>query len=115
MVIPDLRLRGDVLGMYGRKITPNLREGTPLHLYLPGPHRGVWNEAGAERIERNHPVRVADRRADVLVRGIPQRDGELRRRTASPKITRRVSEARRHAASGSPTTATKPATRRPSG
>ena len=21
-----------------------LREGTPLHLYLPGPHRGVWNE-----------------------------------------------------------------------
>ena len=31
--------------MYGRKITPGLREGTPLHLYLPGPHRGVWNEA----------------------------------------------------------------------
>jgi DNA primase len=30
--------------MYGRKITPGLREGTPLHLYLPGPHRGVWNE-----------------------------------------------------------------------
>ena len=30
--------------MYGRKITPNLREGTPLHLYLPGPHRGVFNE-----------------------------------------------------------------------
>jgi Toprim-like len=22
-----------------------LREGTPYHLYLPGPHRGVWNEA----------------------------------------------------------------------
>ena len=31
--------------MYGRKITPGLRPGTPLHLYLPGPHRGVWNEA----------------------------------------------------------------------
>ena len=30
--------------MYGRKITTSLREGTPLHLYLPGPHRGVWNE-----------------------------------------------------------------------
>ncbi len=30
--------------MYGRKITPNLREGTPNHLYLPGEHRGVWNE-----------------------------------------------------------------------
>jgi DNA primase catalytic core len=35
---------GDVLGMYGRKIGEGLRPGTPLHLYLPGPHRGVWNE-----------------------------------------------------------------------
>jgi hypothetical protein len=30
--------------MYGRKITPGLREGTPLHLYLLGSHQGVWNE-----------------------------------------------------------------------
>ena len=29
--------------MYGRKINDNLREGTVYHLYLPGPHRGVWN------------------------------------------------------------------------
>ena len=29
--------------VYGRKILNNLRVGTPLHLYLPGPHRGVWN------------------------------------------------------------------------
>jgi DNA primase len=35
-----------VLGMYGRKITERLRAGTPVHLYLPGPHRGVWNELG---------------------------------------------------------------------
>jgi DNA primase len=34
----------EVVEMYGRKITPNLREGTPDHLYLPGAHRGVWNE-----------------------------------------------------------------------
>ena len=36
---------GEVLGAYGRKITPThqLRPGTPLHLYLPGPHRGVFN------------------------------------------------------------------------
>ena len=33
---------GRVVEVYGRKITPNLRKGTPLHLYLPGPHaRGV--------------------------------------------------------------------------
>jgi DNA primase catalytic core len=44
IVIPVFDLAGNVLEMYGRKITPNLREGTPLHLYLPGPHRGVWNE-----------------------------------------------------------------------
>jgi DNA primase len=44
VVFPIFSLEGDVLGMYGRKIGANLREGTPLHLYLPGPHRGVWNE-----------------------------------------------------------------------
>ena len=44
VVFPIFDLDGNVLGMYGRKITPNLREGTPLHLYLPGPHCGVWNE-----------------------------------------------------------------------
>jgi DNA primase catalytic core len=44
VVIPIFNRSGDVVEMYGRKITPNLREGTPDHLYLPGPHRGVWNE-----------------------------------------------------------------------
>src|SRR5439155_11133187 len=34
-----------VLGMYGRKVTPSLPARVPLHLYLPGPHRGVFNEA----------------------------------------------------------------------
>src|SRR5271169_2376742 len=44
VVIPIFDASGQVVQMYGRKITPGLREGTPLHLYLPGPHRGVWNE-----------------------------------------------------------------------
>jgi len=44
LVIPVLSIEGEVVEMYGRKITPNLREGTPNHLYLPGEHRGVWNE-----------------------------------------------------------------------
>ena len=44
LVIPVMNPDGDVVQMYGRKITPNLRAGTPDHLYLPGPHRGVWNE-----------------------------------------------------------------------
>jgi DNA primase catalytic core len=44
IVIPVFDSEGTVVEMYGRKITPNLREGTPDHLYLPGAHAGVWNE-----------------------------------------------------------------------
>ena len=44
LVIPVITPAGDVAEMYGRKITAKLREGTPLHLYLKGEHRGVWNE-----------------------------------------------------------------------
>ena len=80
VVIPIFNLEGEVVQMYGRKITPNLlREDTPEHLYLPGPHRGVWNEQALDRLERNHPVRSADRRADLLVRGLSARDDQLRR------------------------------------
>jgi len=37
---------GQVAGLYGRKIADNLRSGTAYHLYLPGPHRGVFNAEG---------------------------------------------------------------------
>jgi DNA primase catalytic core len=33
------------VGLYGRKILDNLRPGTAYHLYLPGPHRGLFNRA----------------------------------------------------------------------
>src|SRR5450830_1833413 len=45
LVVPILDERGQVSEIYGRKIRDDLRKGTPAHLYLPGPHRGVWNEA----------------------------------------------------------------------
>jgi DNA primase catalytic core len=45
IVIPVLSPSGEITEVYGRKINDNLREGTPYHLYLPGPHRGVWNES----------------------------------------------------------------------
>jgi hypothetical protein len=35
-----------VVGAYGRKVNQHLRPGTPKHLYLPGPHRGVFNREG---------------------------------------------------------------------
>jgi DNA primase len=44
VVIPVIDLEGNVTEIYGRKITEGLRPGTPLHMYLPGAHRGVWNE-----------------------------------------------------------------------
>jgi DNA primase/post-segregation antitoxin (ccd killing protein) len=37
-----------VVGAYARKINDNLRVGTPMHLYLPGPRRGVPNGEGLE-------------------------------------------------------------------
>ncbi|MEI9997623.1 MAG: CHC2 zinc finger domain-containing protein [Rhizomicrobium sp.] len=46
LVFPVLDERGDVQEVYGRKIANNLRAGTPKHLYLPGPHKGVWNLDG---------------------------------------------------------------------
>jgi DNA primase catalytic core len=51
LTIPVLDREGQVVAMYGRKISEpgHLRKGTPLHMYLPGPHRGIWNlEAFAE-------------------------------------------------------------------
>jgi DNA primase catalytic core len=48
LVIPVITPAGEVAEMYGRKITARLREGTPLHLYLKGAHRGVWNEQALE-------------------------------------------------------------------
>jgi DNA primase catalytic core len=43
VVFPILGPQSEVLGLYGRKIYDNLRPGTAYHLYLPGPHRGLWN------------------------------------------------------------------------
>jgi len=42
LVIPIIN-DDHVTEIYGRKIRDDLRPGTPMHLYLPGPHRGVWN------------------------------------------------------------------------
>jgi hypothetical protein len=42
LVIPIVN-DGRVLELYGRKLRDDLRKGTAYHLYLPGPHRGVFN------------------------------------------------------------------------
>jgi DNA primase len=53
IVVPLFGERADgappsVVGAYGRKLLDNLRLGTPKHLYLPGPHRGVFNREGLQ-------------------------------------------------------------------
>ena len=62
-MIPVLDEEGRVVEMYGRKLRDDLREGTPTHLYLPGPHRGVWNVAALATSEE---VIVCENRATVL-------------------------------------------------
>src|SRR5580658_5672980 len=42
LVVPILGTGGEILGAYGRKIIENQSTGI-RHLYLPGPHRGLWN------------------------------------------------------------------------
>lgn len=48
LVTPVFDDAGNVLEVYGRKITEGVNP--PLHLYLPGPHRGVWNERGLQGV-----------------------------------------------------------------
>ena len=48
LVVPVFDAEGQVVEVYGRKLLDNLRTGTPKHLYLPGPHAGVWNLDGVQ-------------------------------------------------------------------
>lgn len=63
LVIPVFNLAGEVVEMYGRKIVPNLRAGTPDHTYLPGPHRGVWNE---EALQASKEIILCEALIDAL-------------------------------------------------
>jgi DNA primase len=63
LVIPVFDAAGQVSEVYGRKITPNLRPGTPLHLYLPGPHRGVWN---LEALQTSQEIILTESLIDAL-------------------------------------------------
>jgi DNA primase len=46
LVVPITDASGAVVNVYGRKLFDRQREGVPLHLYLPGPQRGVFNLDG---------------------------------------------------------------------
>ena len=52
LIFPVINSQGQVSEIYGHKITRNLRKGTPSHLYLPGPHVGIWNPGGLSSPEK---------------------------------------------------------------
>src|ERR1700676_3520153 len=93
VVIPIFNLAGEVVEMYGRKITRGLRENTPLHLYLPGPRRGVWNE---EALVASKEIILCEALLDALTFwcGVPPRDGQLRRERVHGRSSSGVQEAR---------------------
>jgi DNA primase catalytic core len=59
VTVPIFDDRGNVCGIYGRRVT----NAEPKHLYLPGPHRGVWNGGSAKT---NQTLLVAEAIFDGL-------------------------------------------------
>jgi hypothetical protein len=45
LTVPILDADGHVTKMYSRRVTHTRAPGQPVHLYLPGPHKGAWNLA----------------------------------------------------------------------
>ena len=108
LVIPIFNLNGEVLQMYGRKITAEPAAGNARSPVPAGSaSRGV-ERSGAGGLEGNHPVRSVDRCADLLVRGLPQRDHQLRGERLHRGAPGGVPEARHADEFTSLTTATRP-------
>jgi DNA primase catalytic core len=63
LVIPILDEGRNVLGAYGRKVVTNLNADIPRHLYLPGPHRGVWN---VEALQGSKEIILCEALIDAL-------------------------------------------------
>jgi DNA primase len=63
LVIPIFDESGNVTEAYGRKLRDDLKAGTPLHLYLPGPHQGVWN---LEALQASKEIIVCEALIDAL-------------------------------------------------
>jgi DNA primase len=63
LVVPVLDAEGRIVDAYGRKITPGLRPGTPLHSWLGEDRRCVWN---AEALTASRSVIVCASLIDAL-------------------------------------------------
>jgi DNA primase catalytic core len=63
LVVPVMDDSGAITEVYGRKLRDDLRKGTAKHLYLPGPHRGVWN---LEAVKASREVILCEALIDAM-------------------------------------------------
>jgi DNA primase catalytic core len=63
LVIPVFDEQGNVTEVYGRRIDHHGRSGQSPHLYLPGPHRGVWN---AQALIQHQEIILCEALIDAL-------------------------------------------------
>ena len=63
LIVPVIDAHGFVTEVYGRKLLDHLRAGTPKHLYLPGPHRGVWN---SEALQASKEIILTEALIDAM-------------------------------------------------
>ncbi|MGR3011383.1 CHC2 zinc finger domain-containing protein [Vibrio vulnificus] len=64
LVVPIMDENGVISEVYGRKILgQRLRKGTAQHLYLPGPHNGVWN---VEAFKACHEIILCEALLDAM-------------------------------------------------
>ena len=78
LVFPVFSAAGEVTEIYGRRISRFVSKDTLSHLYLNGPHRGVWN---MDRENPGNDIILCESIIDALTfwcRRLPERDGQLR-------------------------------------
>jgi len=62
LIIPIINNK-QVLEVYGRKIRDDLRKGTAVHCYLPGPHKGIFN---IEALQASKEIILCESLIDAL-------------------------------------------------
>ena len=108
IVFPVIAESGEIGTVYGRAIDER-RQARPAPVFARAATRHL--EPGRAQVPRSDHHRRHHRRADVLVRGLPQRDDRLQREGAARGTARRPASRRRWRGCSSPSTATKPETR----
>jgi hypothetical protein len=65
VVVPLVNDNADVVGFYGRRVE-FAASGQATHLYLPGPHRGVFNRRGVDVAVHEGTLVICEAMIDAL-------------------------------------------------